>query len=728
MSNPTAAPLPPEQPSYNNQGGDGGYSHYGYGVYGQGHGGITPKRLIQFALRHIRMFILASMFGGIAGYYWLTITTPMYRAVAKIEMAVRRPRIMDRDDAILEERSGRNSEEILNTRLAKLQGRRSLERLLKELNDPQISDIYALPPVRFDRASKSRIVSVACEDTSSTRAALVANTMAELAETITAEENRGESDKAVMWLKEQAATQAKVLSKLDADLTAHRVRYKLGILESRRETFQTTVASLSDRIAELEGQYVLEREVLNALEAMGDSFAAASSLPASIPMAEELKAKLEAWQQAETERNSLKVKYRDEHPKVVVANQLIAAREQEVLDIAGRAADGSKSTMTLLEGQIAKLREEIDARRSDITELDNSIREAANQQSGLERERQAADMTYQGILQRIEEARLSADEDTAIVKMVESAQPPIKPFAPMPLRIYAISVILALVAAGGIALVSDLVMDTITAADDIEDIGVNILGIVPVVRKSARRGLALSCLENRSPIMTEAFATIRAVLTSSEYRKASESIVVTSCAPEDGKSISSINLATSFARSGVRTLLIDMDLRCPRLGEVFSIKDPVKSLAHTLADDSLANEEGFMNLVIPIEALPDLHIVITRFDGKTHPSDLIASHNMRRFLDWAKANYEQVIIDAPPLGLLSDAAVIGGQVAGVLLVTRADKTRKYAVEKTVHHIEDTSCTLLGTIVNAVPLRSSNYFGRSSYYHKDYYHNRYVDER
>ncbi len=721
---PPAQPPPPEQQPYGNY---GGYNQYGYGAYGHSHGGLSPKRLVQFALRHIRTFILAALFGALAAYYWLSITTPMYRATAKIEMAVLRPRIMDRDEAILDEGGGRNSDEILNTRLAKLQGRRSMERLLKELDDPEIKKIYDLPAVRFSRANKSRIVTVTCEDVSATRSAIIANTMAELAETITAEENRGESDKAVNWLKDQAVSQAKALSALDAKLTAHRVRYKLGMLESRRATFETTVHGLSERIAELEGQLVLEREVFGALSVLGEDFTAASSLPAGIPSTDELKAKLAVWQQAETERNSLKVKYREEHPKVVAANQLIAAREQEVLDIVGRVADGSKSTMALLEGQIGKLREEIDARRSDITKLEGSIREAANQQASLERERQAADMSYQGILQRIEEARLSADEDTAVVKLVEAAQPPSVPFAPEPLRIYPIAIVLALIAGCGLAFVSDMLSDTITAAEDIEQgLGLNILGIVPVVQRSVRRDLALCCLKGSSPVITEAFATIRAVLNSPEYKKSSQSLVVTSCAPEDGKTITSVNLAASYARSDLKTLLIDMDLRRPQLGVIFERQRKQTSLTHLLSDHDRCNPEGFQALAKPAESLPALHVITSVSDPNTHPSDLIASKAMHAFIKWATETYDQVIIDAPPLGLLSDAAVIGGQVGGILLVTRADRTRKHAVQKTVHHIEDTSCKLLGTIVNAVPLRSSSYFGRSSYYHKDYYHNRYIE--
>ena len=719
----TSSPPPPQQ-SY------GGYGHGSYGGYGygHGHGGLSPRRIIRFAMRHIKTFVLAGLFGALAAYYWLTITTPMYRAAAKIEMAVRRPRIMDRDEAVLEQGGSRNSDEILNTRLAKLQGRRSLERLLEELNDPTIRRLGELPVVRFSRESKSRIVSVTCEDTIQTRAALVANTLAELAETMTAEENQGESDKAVKWLKEQAATQAKVLSALDAKLSAHRSQHRLGVLESRRSSYETAIASLSERIAQLEGQRVLEKEIFNALSALGEEdFAVAVTLPSSMAIAEELKAKVEAWQEAETERNSLLVKYRGPHPKVLAAEQLIIARKKEVLDITARAAAGSKSTLALIEAQAEKLNIEIDTRCNDLTGLDEKIREGANLQASLERERQAADMTYQGILKRIEEARLSADEDTAIVKLVEAAQPPSRPFAPIPLRTYPVAIILALAVGAALAFISDLVGDTITAADDIENgLGLNILGIVPAVQRSVRRDLALSCLKGQSPVITEAFATIRAVLNSSEYRPSSQSLVVTSCAPEDGKTITSVNLAASYARSGLRTLLVDMDIRRPRLGAIFNQRDKETSLAHALANIDQHGADGFETLAKPADELPNLHVITSAPDRELHPADLIASETMQTFIAWAIDAYDQVIIDAPPLGLLSDAAVIGGQVAGVLLVTRADKTRKHAVQKTVHHIEDTSCTLLGIIVNAVPLRSSSYFGSSSYYHRDYYHNRYVD--
>ena len=216
----------------------------------------------------------------------------------------------------------------------------------------------------------------------------------------------------------------------------------------------------------------------------------------------------------------------------------------------------------------------IDDRGKVLVDLEQTIVERKTRRTALERERDAADMSYKGILNRIEEARLSADENTATMKIVEPARVPEKPIWPKKSVVLAVAVFLGLAAGVGLAFFTDTMEDHVTSPADIEqDLGLKMIGVVPHAALGRRDNVFTADFAERFGVLAEAFAGIRGLLDSPQYESVSRSVLITSTAPGEGKTLSSCSLGVMSAKSGRRTLLVDFDLRRPRIVRAFGLKE-----------------------------------------------------------------------------------------------------------------------------------------------------------
>jgi hypothetical protein len=155
----------------------------------------------------------------------------------------------------------------------------------------------------------------------------------------------------------------------------------------------------------------------------------------------------------------------------------------------------------------------------------------------------------------------------------------------------------------GLVLLSDLFEDYIWSASDVEvGLGLKILGLIPQMKVKDRKSMARVCDQKPNSLTSEAFAGIRGVITSVYRKSQTQSLLVTSSAPKEGKTICSCNLAIMYAKSGDRTLLVDLDLRIPRLRAIFDLPDDGENLLAVLgrkdrkAFDRLPVKSGIENL------------------------------------------------------------------------------------------------------------------------------------
>jgi capsular exopolysaccharide synthesis family protein len=242
-----------------------------------------------------------------------------------------------------------------------------------------------------------------------------------------------------------------------------------------------------------------------------------------------------------------------------------------------------------------------------------------------------------------------------------------------------------------------------TTRDVIRYLNVPILGTVP---DADDEEVEIECIERAvrdvpHSMVTEAFRAIRTNMQFSAPAERMRSVVVTSPKPEDGKTTVACNLAASLASSGRRVLLIDANFRRPAIYRFFEGVPP----------------EGLSNILVATGRLTD-HVVKTNLgnldvlgSGPTppNPAERLGSKFMRDLLEEAMAHYDQLIIDAPPVLLASDASVLAQAVDGVILVLRARENSRGVAQRAVSLLNHVSAHLFGVVLNAAQIRRGGYF-------------------
>lgn len=702
------------------------YSAYDTPYYGgvpatAGSGEFNLARLFRVAKRRWLTILLVAIFGTLAAEYKLIMTTKLFEASSLIELRVRRPRIMNRDDAILSDVSRDwQSDRLYNTRLQKFMSPSMHLRVMNRLKEQGAADPMLVPSASFALLPDSHIVTVSCISPSPAEAAAAANAYAEEAVSVSIEENKAESESAVKWLYNQAAQQRKAVEAADMAQVEFRRQHRIDLMESRKRTADQAVLDFSRQLINIQSELELAKKLLQAVEKPSVDLHELDKLPPDVPLSPELRVKFEQWRTAVLEQEKLQMKYRGNHPNVASAAHVSQSLHEAVLDLVNQSREAIRAKISLLEQQALGLQAKAEEQRKLATDLDIQLVETTAQLTALDRGRQAEDVSFRGILNRIEEARLSADENTASVSLIERAMPPIIPFYPNTRRTLILGFLLGLAGGLGLAILKEILDDQITSTADVESLaGVPVLGIVPHANLVNRKALACASLTRDDVHISEAFAGVRGVLVSSQHADHTRSLLVTSTAPEDGKTITSCNLALIYGQSGTRTLLVDFDLRRPRIEGIFDVDPSAPSLAHTLMNEA-AGEAEFETLIQPT-ACPNLSIISSRADRKLNAAKIMAGPVVSRFIDWARKRFDQIIIDAPPHGLVGDASILAGQSDGVVVVCRADRTRRRALRHTVHHFANLGTNVIGAIVNDVKIGKSSYFMEYAYYSHDYVH-------
>lgn len=211
----------------------------------------------------------------------------------------------------------------------------------------------------------------------------------------------------------------------------------------------------------------------------------------------------------------------------------------------------------------------------------------------------------------------------------------------------------------------------------------------------------------KSPI-AEAFRTLRTNIAFSALDRPCRVIMTTSAGSSDGKSLVTGNLAVVMAQAGSRVLLVDCDLRKPVQHKQFHL-DNHRGLTNLLAQDL---DQGDVVRATEVENL----WLLTSGPIPPNPSELLGSHKMRVFLEKAAAQYDTVLVDAPPVIAVTDAAVLAPLVDGVLLVVKSAVTRVDMIKDAKAQLEKASARILGVVLNAVKMQGEDY--QYYYYYKE----------
>lgn len=208
--------------------------------------------------------------------------------------------------------------------------------------------------------------------------------------------------------------------------------------------------------------------------------------------------------------------------------------------------------------------------------------------------------------------------------------------------------------------------------------------------------------KNSSFVVQEAYKTLRTNVRFFLRGEACKKICITSATAGEGKSITLLNLAISVAEAGQKVLLIDADLRRPALARLL-VEKATPGLSNVLADLVPAEE------AIRKDVYPNLDIILSG-DVPPNPSELLGGEQMQELIQRMSQKYDYILVDTPPVNVVSDACVVANLLDGVLLLVRQGRSKKEAVRRAVANLRLTGAKPLGFVLNGAILQGEKSYG------------------
>jgi capsular exopolysaccharide synthesis family protein len=434
-------------------------------------------------------------------------------------------------------------------------------------------------------------------------------------------------------------------------------------------------------------------------------------------------------------RAQLLVDATEEAPEVKEVDQQIGELDRQLKDLRSR-----RST-TLLTN--------LNTRYQQTLEREQSLRKAFEQQRAQTLSQNEAAINYRIIQQEIETNKSllngllqGAKENDVVlagkpnnISIVDYALTPDSPVGPNRTRTVIAAFFLSIGLGTGLALFFEYLDDTVHSTEEVERVlHLPALAVIPSVGHAARRRVLLGTTalqkhsngngasnsellmngDGRSPL-AEAYRHLRTSVLLSTAGRAPKSLLVTSSLPGEGKTTTAVNTAISLAQTGASVVIIDADMRRPRLQRIFDMQGQ-EGLSSILSSETSEND---MLAMVRSDEASGLS-VLTSGPIPPNPAELLGSDQMRRLLAALQANYTHVVIDSPPVSSFTDGVLISTMVDGVLLVVHGGKSSRHIVRRSKQLLNDVGAKIFGVVLNNVNLQSHDYYYYQSYYGQKYY--------
>ncbi|MBM7185671.1 polysaccharide biosynthesis tyrosine autokinase, partial [Klebsiella pneumoniae] len=333
----------------------------------------------------------------------------------------------------------------------------------------------------------------------------------------------------------------------------------------------------------------------------------------------------------------------------------------------------------------------------------------------LSRDVESGRAVYMQLLNRQQELNIAKSSAIGNVRIIDNAVAQTKPVKPKKIVIILIGFIFGSVVAIGIVLLRVFLRRGIESPEQLEELGINVYASIPVSEAFANNAVkkaswknknydikqAFLAVENPADLAIEAIRGLRTSLHFAMMESRNNILMISGASPNAGKTFVSTNLAAVIAQSGKKVLFIDTDMRKGYTHNLFNVEN-TKGLSDILS--------GKMTVERAIQPLSMAGFdFIARGAVPPNPAELLMHKNFDALLSWASQNYEIVVLDAPPILAVTDAAIIGNYVGTTLLVARFEQNTAKEIEVSVRRFEQSGVIVKGCILNGIIKKASSYY-------------------
>lgn len=404
--------------------------------------------------------------------------------------------------------------------------------------------------------------------------------------------------------------------------------------------------------------------------------------------------------------------------KVLELGQNLGAAHPEYLKAKAELVGARSNVRAQSEAVISSIAKEFEVARSTESAIENELKSSRgdiqdlNRNQGslnaLEREVSTNRRLYETFLSRVKETDATADFQNPVARVVDEAIVPTIAVKPRKALIVLLAGLGGLLLASALAISLEIQSSVLRSSDDVvEKLGAELLAAVPKAKRSQKASLAIIQHQDSRSLIAEAVRTAMTGIRLATHGEVCPIIGFTSSVPGEGKSTLAINAAIEAGRTK-KVLLIDADLRKPSLAEYLNLPEDGPGLTDILAGAPLE---------ICLNHSEDLRVSVIRAGtARQNPLDQLMSAEFRETLEMLQERYDMIIIDTPPIELVSDALPIGKVASGMVYVTKANETPIGMIKRGLSRLESAEVNILGVMLNAHDFeKASKYYGEESAY-------------
>jgi polysaccharide biosynthesis transport protein len=560
-----------------------------------------------------------------------------------------------------------------------------------------------LAGVKILPEKNSRVVRVSFESQDPELSAKVANTLVDKYTEWVLERKVGTTKVAREFLEKQLEQAKAKLEKAEEDLGGFAKSLDIVSLDKDLNLTYKQLSELNEALSKAETEKLSKQALYKEVQDGNYTY-----LP-QIMSDPSIRALNEEYMKLKAQYNNLAVIYGPNYPDLKQLSAQIAKIQSDIKHFADGIAESIKKDY-----QTALTKENIIGERTqEQKKLTADLNEKAIQYKILEREVDTNKSIYQSLLQRLKETEVASDIRTTNIQVIDYASPPLVPYKPNIKFNMFLAVLVGLMAGCFLAFIFEHFDSTIKDEEEIRKrFPLPFLGAVPLADYDEVQDIEKVVYTNPQSVISEAYRVIRTSILYSSSDHPPRSLLLTSTQPLEGKTTSASNLALSMVQSGLRVILIDGDLRKPRLHKVF-----------------LNNGNGF-GLSTYLVGKMELPGVIKRTDINSldiipsgpippNPAELLGSKKMKELIEHLLEKYDHVIIDGPPISGFADSRLLSRLIDGVLLITSIGITQRQALRTSIEEILKVRGRIIGTILNRFESERNKYgYGYYYYYNED----------